>query len=105
MNATGLYTDMLTGKTSVICDNISIPVADFLSDPVTTADDKEKIKTALFPKAALQAPISAPRYKVIYIAGGKERQSAWLYSEVHAQQGLAMMKAKYGEKNAIIYVD
>ena len=56
-------------------------------------------------KHPLQTPISAPRYKVMYLVGGKERQSAWLYDEAHAQQGLAMMKAKYGEKNAIIYVD
>lgn len=52
-----------------------------------------------------QHPISAPRYKVMYLVNGKERQSAWLYDEVHAQQGLAMMQAKYGDKNAIIYVD
>lgn len=54
---------------------------------------------------ALQAPIAAPRYKVMYLVNGKERQSPWLYKEDHAQQGLAMMKAKYGAKNAIIYVD
>ncbi|MBP21324.1 MAG: hypothetical protein CL547_03075 [Alcanivorax sp.] len=56
-------------------------------------------------RASPQPPISAPRYKVMYLVDGKERQSAWLYSEAHAQKGLAMMQAKYGERNAIIYVD
>lgn len=53
----------------------------------------------------MQQPIATPRYRVLYIKNGKEHQSAWLYRREHAQQGLAMMQAKYGPKNAIIYVD
>lgn len=53
----------------------------------------------------LQPPISAPRYKVFYRANGEERQSAWLYREENARRALAMMQAKYGKKNAIIFMD
>ena len=50
-------------------------------------------------------PIATPHYRVMYLKNGKEHCSAWLYRKEHAQQGLAMMRAKYGERNAIIYVD
>ena len=53
----------------------------------------------------MQTPISSPRYCVMYLKDGKEHCSAWLYRKEFAQQGLAMMCAKYGERNAIIYVD
>lgn len=56
-------------------------------------------------RQALQAPIASPRFKVMYLVNGKERESPWLYREDHAKRGLAMMQAKYGAKNAIIYVD
>ncbi|MFZ2387385.1 MAG: hypothetical protein WAW69_06225 [Polaromonas sp.] len=56
-------------------------------------------------RTLMQMPIAAPRYRVMYLKNGKEHQSAWLYHKAHAQQGLAMMRAKYGERNALIYVD
>ncbi|HQS38319.1 MAG: hypothetical protein B7Y69_08295 [Sphingobacteriia bacterium 35-40-8] len=56
-------------------------------------------------RTVMQTPISSPRYCVMYLKNGKEHHSAWLYCEARAQQGLAMMRAKYGERNAIIYVD
>lgn len=56
-------------------------------------------------RTVLQTPISTPRYRVMYLKNGKEHRSAWLYREEQARQGLAMMSAKYGERNAIIYVD
>lgn len=56
-------------------------------------------------RTVMQTPISTPRYRVMYLKNGKEHRSSWLYREEHAQQGLAMMRAKYGERNAIIYVD
>ena len=56
-------------------------------------------------RTVLQTPISSPRYCVMYLKDGKEHHSAWLYRKEYAQQGLAMMRAKYGERNAIIYVD
>ena len=52
-----------------------------------------------------QSPVASPRYSVMYLKNGKEHHSAWLYREEHARQGLAMMQAKYGQKNAILYVD
>ena len=56
-------------------------------------------------RTVMQRPIASPRYRVMYLKNGKEHRSAWLYREEHAEQGLAMMQAKYGPKNAIIYVD
>ena len=56
-------------------------------------------------RTVMQMPIAVPRYRVKYLKNGKEHRSAWLYREEHARQGLAMMSAKYGERNAIIYVD
>lgn len=56
-------------------------------------------------RTVLQQPISTPRYRVMYLVDRRERQSAWLYNADHARQGLRMMQAKYGQRNAIIYVD
>ena len=56
-------------------------------------------------RTVLQQPISAPRYCVMYLVNGRERQSAWLYNNDHARRGLHMMQAKSGDRNAIIYVD
>lgn len=56
-------------------------------------------------RTVLQQPISTPRYRVMYLVNGRERKSAWLYNSDHAQRGLRMMQSKYGERNAIIYVD
>ncbi len=56
-------------------------------------------------RTALQQPISAPRFRVMYLVNGRERKSAWLYDSARAKRGLGMMQAKYGERNAIIYVD
>ncbi len=64
-------------------------------------EDWRKVGKGDFPVA----PIATPRYKVIYLVNGKEKESAWLYRKEHAQRGLEMMQAKYGKKNAIIYVD
>lgn len=56
-------------------------------------------------RTVMQPPISAPCYRVLYLVNGRERKSAWLYTEERAERGLRMMQAKYGERNAIIYVD
>lgn len=56
-------------------------------------------------RTALQAPISAPRYCVLFLKNKIEHQTAWFYRKDHARKALALMKAKHGEKNAIIYVD
>lgn len=67
----------------------------------------KKCKTKQYDKAreALQAPISAPSYKVMWLVNGKEKQSPWLYKKEHAQRALSLVQAKYGKQNAIIYVD
>jgi hypothetical protein len=54
---------------------------------------------------ALQAPIAAPRYRVLYLENGKEKGTAWLYREEHAQTALAVVQRRVGPRNAIIYVD
>ncbi len=56
-------------------------------------------------RTVLQQPISAPRYCVMYMVNGRERKSAWLYNNDRARKGLQMMQRKYGDRNAIIYVD
>lgn len=53
----------------------------------------------------LQAPIASPRFKVMYLVSGKERQSAWLHSRARAHIALEMMQKKYGPRNCIIVVD
>lgn len=68
-----------------------------------TALEKRRERDRL--RTVLQQPISAPRYCVMYLVNGRERQSAWLYDRDHAHKGLQMMQAKYGDRNAIIYVD
>lgn len=61
--------------------------------------ERDRIRTAM------QTPISTPRYRVMYLVNGRERKSAWLYDHDRAKQGLRLMQAKHGERNAIIYVD
>ena len=68
-----------------------------------TALEKRRERDRL--RTVFQQPISAPRYCVMYLANGRERKSAWLYNLDRARKGLQMMQAKYGDRNAIIYVD
>lgn len=56
-------------------------------------------------RTAMQAPISAPMYCVLYLKNGRERRSPWFYRRDHALTALELMQAKYGKKNAIIYLD
>lgn len=51
------------------------------------------------------APIAATRYCVVYLKQRKEYRTAWLYRHDHAQRALEIVQRRYGEKNAIIYVD
>ena len=52
-----------------------------------------------------QAPIAAPRYRVLYLKAAKEHASPWFYRHEHARRALGIMQRRYGEKNAIIYAD
>lgn len=54
---------------------------------------------------ALQAPIAAPRYRVLYLENGKEKSSPWLYRQEHAQAALGVLQRRVGPRNAIVYVD
>ena len=51
-----------------------------------------------------QTPIHAPQYCVIYLKDGKEKRGAWMSRE-RAQQAAAIMRAKYGERSATVYMD
>jgi hypothetical protein len=53
----------------------------------------------------LQAPISAPKYCVMYDVGREHHRTPWFCRHEHALRALAVMQQRYGEKNAIIYVD
>ncbi|MBA1238718.1 hypothetical protein G7015_09540 [Pseudomonas kunmingensis] len=55
-------------------------------------------------RTAIQAPIGRPKC-VIYLKDRKEHRTAWFSSQERAQQALEIMQAKYGTKNAIIYLD
>jgi len=56
-------------------------------------------------RTATQTPIAAPKYRVIYLANGRERLSPWLYKQELANKALGMMQSKYGPRSAIIFVD
>lgn len=56
-------------------------------------------------RTALQAPISEPAYRVLWLVNGKEKKSPYLYKEEHAKQLLTTLRIKHGEKNAIIYIN
>ena len=60
---------------------------------------KDRIRTAL------QAPISSTKMCVIYRKEGREIRSPWFYREDHARKALSIMQKKYGESNAILYLD
>ena len=52
----------------------------------------------------LQAPVTAPMCCVLYLENGREKRTAWMSRE-RAQKAATLMQAKYGERNAIVYVD
>ena len=45
------------------------------------------------------------RFLVLYLVNGRERRSPWFYSKERARMALALMRKRYGDRNAIIYVD
>lgn len=52
-----------------------------------------------------QTPIASPRYCVMYLKERKEHKTAWFYRHAHAVRALEIMQDRYGEKNAIIFMD
>lgn len=85
------------------CENDAVEhfsrVRQSLMTPAELTKDKDRLRHAL------QAPIASPKFQVVYLKGGKEHRSPWLYRREHAHQALALMQGKYGQQNAIIYVD
>lgn len=51
-----------------------------------------------------QAPGNAPRFCVLYLKQGQEKRSPWM-TQKRAHKAATLMQAKYGERNAIVYVD
>lgn len=56
-------------------------------------------------RTALQTPIAAPRYRVMYMHGRQERKTAWFHSVARADKALAIVRARVGATNAITYMD
>ena len=56
-------------------------------------------------RTACQAPISGEKRCVLYVVNGKEKSSPWFYRNETIQRAFAVLKAKYGERNCIIYWD
>lgn len=56
-------------------------------------------------RTAGQAPIAAPRYRVMYLHGKQERRTAWFHNEARADRALAIVQARVGKTNAITYMD
>jgi hypothetical protein len=52
---------------------------------------------------ALQAPIAAPKYCVMYDVDREHHRTPWFYRKEHARTALEIMQRKHGA--AIIYVD
>lgn len=86
--------------------------ADFLVSSEYIADTPEaaadKVRTLHNAKKRMhnrnQAPIHAPQYCVMYLKAGKEKRTAWMSRE-RAHKALHIMQTKYGERNAIVYMD
>lgn len=45
------------------------------------------------------------KYRVIYLARGRERVSAWFHSLARANTARQMMQTKYGANNVIVFRD
>ena len=84
-----------------------IPVStEYIADTPEAAADK--VRTLHKAKKRMrnrnQVPIHAPQYCVMYLKTGKEKRTAWMSRE-RAHKALHIMQAKYGERNAIVYMD
>ncbi|WP_041656147.1 hypothetical protein [Marinobacter nauticus] len=53
---------------------------------------------------SIQPPVTAPKCCVLYLENGREKRTAWMSRE-RAHEAATLMRAKYGERNAIVYVD
>lgn len=86
--------------------NESFPVAGehVASTPEAAAAAIRQHYAAMKKPARTQPPVNSPQCCVVYLEGGKEKRTAWMSRE-RATQALAVMRAKYGERNAIVYVD
>lgn len=56
-------------------------------------------------RTAVQAPLSDQKLCVLYVVNKREKRSPWFYKPERARQALALMQAKYGQRNCILYRD
>lgn len=56
-------------------------------------------------RTALQSPISQTKLCIFYLKNHVQHKSPWFYSNDRANKALEILRAKYGESNAIIYRD
>lgn len=54
---------------------------------------------------ATQAAISATKYCVLYLKGGREHRTPWFSRRDNAQRALEIMRRRYGQNSAIIWLD
>lgn len=66
-----------------------------------TNDRKKRDRT----RTACQVPLSSEKLCVLYVVNRKERRSPWFYTPERARHALALMQAKYGARNCILYRD
>jgi len=69
----------------------------------TTPEERQRARDRT--RTALQSPISQNKLCVMYMVNGRERRSAWFYTEERARQALVLTRAKYGARNCILYRD
>ena len=69
------------------------------TSPEQRQREKDKKRTAL------QSPISQTKLRIFYLKDHVEHKSPWFYSNDRANKALEILRAKYGESNAIIYRD
>jgi hypothetical protein len=57
------------------------------------------------PSPANQAPTSATKYCVLYLKGAREHRTPWFSRRGNVQRALEIMRRRYGQNSAIIWVD
>lgn len=57
------------------------------------------------PSQANKAPTSATKYCVLYLKGGREHRTPWFRLRDNARRALEIMRRRYGQKSAIIWMD
>lgn len=64
----------------------------------------ERTKQRILADMQAQGEVST-KYTVLYLKDRKEHRTPWFKRRENANVALKLMQQKYGEKNAMIYVD